>query len=147
MVQRKNKTLNIRKKLVNIALVSGKKECNEKFYLNFYKSQSKIYHKRPSDSFKAALIAASPIFKSTTKKSGRKSTVSIPSVFNPKSRIFYGIKTILSHEKKSNPKVLTRLHSHISNFSIQLVSDSTIKFENTKKSFEQKTFAHFRWFK
>ena len=110
MVQRKNKTLNIRKKLVNIALVSGKKECNEKFYLNFYKSQSKIYHKRPSDSFKAALIAASPIFKSTTKKSGRKSTVSIPSVFNPKSRIFYGIKTILSHEKKSNPKVLTRLH-------------------------------------
>lgn len=146
MVPKNLKSLNIRKKAVNIAFTAGKKERNEKSCSQFCRAQSKTYTKRPLESLKAVLLSEAPIFKTTIKKVG-KSATNIPSIFNSKSRIYYGLRTILLYRKNSKPNLQSRLNLSISNFSFQIKCDSILKSENVKKSFEQKTFAHFRWFK
>ena len=147
MAPKKFKPFNIRKKSVNIAFIEGKKERTEKSCSYFCRVQAKTYVKRPLDSLKSVLISEAPIFKTTIKKVGRKSAMNIPSIFNSKSRIHYGLKAVLSYKKNTKQNLQSRLNLHISNFSFQLRCDFTPKLENVKKSFEQKTFAHFRWFK
>lgn len=146
MVPKKLKPLNIRKKAVNIAFTAGRKERNEKSCSQFCRTQSKTYLKRPIESLKAVLISEAPIFKTTIKKVG-KSAANIPSIFNAKSRIYYGLKTMLFYKKNPKPNLQSRLNLYIKDFSFQIKCDSILKLENVKKSFEQKTLAHFRWFK
>lgn len=148
MAPKNYNSLSLRTLTVNIASKKGKKECNENIFKNFYKYQCKISLKSPERSLKALLVLVAPCFYLTSRKVGRKSSISVPAILKPKSRVFHGLKTMIIPEAHniSCYGILSRLNSQVLNFSRETNNDSQ-KLGSTERAFEHKTFAHFRWFK
>lgn len=148
MAPKNHNSLSLRTLIINIASKKGKKECNENIFKKFYKHQCKTSLKSPERSVKALLVSVAPCFYLTSRKVGRKSSINVPAILKPKSRVFHGLNTMIISEVPNTScyGILSRLNSQVLNFSREINNDS-LKLVSSERAFEHKTFAHFRWFK
>jgi len=146
MARKNLKPFNLKGLIERIALSRGKKEYCELSLRNFHKRQQALSSKFSGNSLKVTLIESSPVFACTSRKAGRRSSTIIPYMLSQKSRIFYGVKTIISTGTSKRAALTSKLMEHISSFSTPTPVGAGIRKENAKKAFENKTSAHFRWF-
>lgn len=139
--------INIKVSTINIAMKKGKKEGNEKSFKTYYKQQCKTTFKCPTKSLSALLVSVSPSFYLTGYGVNRKSPISIPSVLKPKSRVFYGFKIIVTPNAQNNLGLTHLLNSKVMDFSQKRINNDSEKIKSSRLAFEQKAFAHYRWFK
>ena len=104
----KEKRIEIRNKIINHLIVSGKKETGEKVLLKSFKEIQKDSKKRSQELVKLGIIYSTPTFKlhrieNKKQKKRNKKVREIPAFINDKTaRISLAIKFILATLKKIN---------------------------------------------
>lgn len=110
----RKKKINIKNKLINHLIVSGKKNKSEKIVFKSIKALKIVSKKAIKKLLKLALISTIPIFKVNTitqkkrKKKKQKSKIIPTFIVNKISRISFAIKFIVAAAKKKKPQTFLR---------------------------------------
>lgn len=134
--------------LYNLIMLNGNKQTSEKVFLKSLKKIQKHHNKKKiEDIIKFGLINSSPIVYLKSIKRKRKQTIEFPFLLKHRSRLSYGIKSILKFCKsKKSISFFDQLNLELINSS----KKSSISVENKKKlhqqAFLKKKFANYRWF-
>jgi len=147
-----NKTFNLKAKIVNTLMISGKKKTGEKILLKFAKLLQKSSNKNFKNLVQLAIINSTPTFKlneQVVKKGKRKSVRSTPSFITSDSlRIMASLKLIINAVNKS--KTSTSFYETLAN---EVLASSAAKSQAVDKKNElqkqilinKRYLSKFRW--
>jgi len=147
-----NKTFNLKAKIINTLMISGKKKTGEKILLKFAKLLQKSSNKNFKNLVQLAIINSTPTFKlneQVVKKGKRKSVRSTPSFITSDSlRIMASLKLIINAVNKN--KTSTSFYETLVN---EVLASSEAKSQAVDKKNElqkqilinKRYLSKFRW--
>lgn len=147
-----NKTFDLKSKIINTLMISGKKKTGEKILLKFAKLLQKSSNKNFKNLVQLAIINSTPTFKlneQVVKKGKRKSVRSTPSFITSDSlRIMASLKFIVNAVSKN--KTSTHFYENLVN---EVLASSAVKSQAVDKKNElqkqilinKRYLSKFRW--
>lgn len=147
-----NKAFNLKSKIINTLMVSGKKKTGEKILLKFAKLLQKSSNKNFKNLVQLAIINSTPTFKlneQVVKKGKRKSVRSTPSFITSDSlRIMASLKFIVNAVSKN--KTSAHFYENLVN---EVLASSAVKSQAVDKKNElqkqilinKRYLSKFRW--